>query len=193
MEPTFQLEPVIGALRNKSLGPQLGTAFVNACNRQAVAAGHKNVIYVGDRVNMPQQLNGKSTTTTKRETVAAGHKNVIYVGDRVKLPQQLNGKSSNLNHMILNKIYPHAHEVADISWKDILMVMDCDHKVHREYYQKCCSTMLDQNTAVCLCPQYFWNHNMPDFFDNRNLNFMFRLMPYYFGAGCCMITGASSA
>lgn len=50
--------------------------------------------------------------------------------------------------------------------------------------------MLDTKTAVCLCPQWFHNHFTPDFADNTNTNFMFRLMPYYFGAGCCFITGA---
>jgi cellulose synthase/poly-beta-1,6-N-acetylglucosamine synthase-like glycosyltransferase len=31
----------------------------------------------------------------------------------------------------------------------------------------------------------------PDCFDNTNYNFMFRLMPYYFGAGCCFVTGTN--
>ena len=43
---------------------------------------------------------------------------------------------------------------------------------------------------VCLVPQFFFNHIEPDCFDNTNTNFMFRLMPFYFGAGCCFITGA---
>ena len=43
---------------------------------------------------------------------------------------------------------------------------------------------------VCLVPQAFHNTIRPDLFDNTNSNFMFRLMPYYFGAGCCLITGA---
>ena len=38
-------------------------------------------------------------------------------------------------------------------------------------------------------PQAFHNAIYPDLFDNTNVNFMFRLMPYYFGAGCCLITG----
>jgi hypothetical protein len=42
---------------------------------------------------------------------------------------------------------------------------------------------------VCLVPQAFHNAIYPDLFDNTNVNFMFRLMPYYFGAGCCLITG----
>ena len=45
---------------------------------------------------------------------------------------------------------------------------------------------------VCLVPQAFHNAIYPDLFDNTNVNFMFRLMPYYFGAGCCFITGAWS-
>jgi hypothetical protein len=39
--------------------------------------------------------------------------------------------------------------------------------------------------------QSFHNEVRPDCFDNTNYNFMFRLMPYYFGAGCCFVTGAS--
>jgi chorismate mutase len=58
-------------------------------------------------------------------------------------------ESSNLNHH--KQIYPRA-AVADISWKDILMVMDCDHMVVQNYFHKCCATMLDTNTAVCLAP-----------------------------------------
>ena len=38
--------------------------------------------------------------------------------------------------------------------------------------------------------QSFHNEVRPDCFDNTNYNFMFRLMPYYFGAGCCFVTGA---
>ena len=46
---------------------------------------------------------------------------------------------------------------------------------------------------VCLVPQSFHNEVRPDCFDNSNYNFMFRLMPYYFGAGCCFVTGAPPA
>ena len=46
---------------------------------------------------------------------------------------------------------------------------------------------------VCLVPQAFHNAIYPDLFDNTNVNFMFRLMPYYFGAGCCFITGATTS
>ena len=42
-----------------------------------------------------------------------------------------------------------------------------------------------------MCAQSFHNEVRPDCFDNTNYNFMFRLMPYYFGAGCCFVTGAS--
>ncbi len=115
----------------------------------------------------------------------------MYVGDRVKLPGQLNGKSSNLNHIILNKIYPRAQQTSDISFKDILVVMDCDHLVKPAFFHKtCCVLLTDPNVAVCLVPQAFHNDIRPDVIDNTNTNFMFRLMPYYFGAGCCFITGA---
>jgi cellulose synthase/poly-beta-1,6-N-acetylglucosamine synthase-like glycosyltransferase len=74
--------------------------------------------------------------------------------------------------------------------RDILMVMDCDHLVEPEFFAKACSVMLDPQVAVCLVPQSFHNEVHPDCFDNTNYNFMFRLMPYYFGAGCCFVTGA---
>jgi hypothetical protein len=115
---------------------------------------------------------------------------VVYVGDRVRKPAQLNGKSSNLNHVILNHIYPDVQHSNEVSWKDVIVVMDCDHLVEPPYFQKCCSVLLNKDVAVCLVPQAFHNLIRPDFFDNRNANFMFRLMPYYFGAGCCFITGA---
>jgi hypothetical protein len=114
----------------------------------------------------------------------------VYVGDRKRQPGQLNGKSSNLNHVILNKIYPDVQHANEVSWRDILMVMDCDHQVEAAFCQKMCSVLLDKDVAVCLAPQAFHNTIRPDFFDNTNTNFMFRLMPYYFGAGCCFITGA---
>lgn len=122
----------------------------------------------------------------------AGH-SVVYVGDRVRRRGQLNGKSSNLNHVILNKIYPHVENSDEVSWKDVVAVMDCDHLVRPPFFQKCCAVLLDKDVAVCLTPQSFHNTIHPDFFDNANRNFMFRLMPYYFGAGCCFITGAPSA
>jgi hypothetical protein len=42
-----------------------------------------------------------------------------------------------------------------------------------------------------LAVQSFHNEVRPDCFDNTNYNFMFRLMPYYFGAGCCFVTGTN--
>ena len=119
-----------------------------------------------------------------------GHTNVIWVGDRKSLPHQLNGKSSNINHMVLNHMYPNIRQTADVPHKDILMVMDCDHLVEPEFFAKACAVMLDKDVAVCLIPQSFHNEVQPDCFDNSNYNFMFRLMPYYFGAGCCFVTGA---
>jgi hypothetical protein len=80
---------------------------------------------------------------------------------------------------------------AQVSWRDVLVVMDCDHLVERPFFHKACACLLDQNVAVVLMPQAFHNTIRPDFFDNTNTNFMFRLMPFYFGAGCCFITGTS--
>ena len=59
----------------------------------------------------------------------AGHNNVFYVGDRVKKADQLNGKSANLNHVLLQKIYPNVRKAEEVPLKDIFMVMDCDHMV----------------------------------------------------------------
>ena len=77
----------------------------------------------------------------------AGH-SVEYIGDRVRKKGQLNGKSSNLNHIILNKIYPDVAASNQVSWKDVIMVMDCDHLVKEEYFQKCCAVMLDKDVAA---------------------------------------------
>ena len=77
-----------------------------------------------------------------------------------------------------------------VPFRDVLMVMDCDHLVEPEFFAKACAVMLDRDVAVCLIPQSFHNEVQPDCFDNTNYNFMFRLMPYYFGAGCCFVTGA---
>jgi hypothetical protein len=74
---------------------------------------------------------------------------VVYVGDRVRRKGQLNGKSSNLNHVILNKIYPNVTQPSEVSWKDVIMVMDCDHLVQRAFFQKCCTVLLDRDVAVC--------------------------------------------
>jgi hypothetical protein len=41
----------------------------------------------------------------------------------------------------------------DIPYRDILMVMDCDHLVEPEFFAKCCAVMLDRDVAVCLVPQ----------------------------------------
>ena len=84
---------------------------------------------------------------------AEGYHNVTWVGDREKLPHQLNGKSSNINHMVLSHMYPGISETKDIPYRDILMVMDCDHLVKPEFFAKCCAVMLDRDVAVCLVPQ----------------------------------------
>ena len=78
---------------------------------------------------------------------------MTWVGDREKLEHQLNGKSSNINHMVLNKMYPSVKKSKQIPYRDILMVMDCDHLVEREFFAKCCAVMLDRDVAVCLVPQ----------------------------------------
>lgn len=52
-----------------------------------------------------------------------------YIGDRVKQPGQINGKSTNLNHVLFNHLYPHVQCPSDVSEKDLLLVMDCDHMV----------------------------------------------------------------
>ena len=70
------------------------------------------------------------------------------MGDRKALPHQLNGKSSNINHMVLNHMYPGLTETKDVPYRDILMVMDCDHLVEKEFFAKCCAVMLDRDVAV---------------------------------------------
>lgn len=73
---------------------------------------------------------------------------MTWVGDRKALPHQLNGKSSNINHMVLNHMYPGLTETKDVPYRDILMVMDCDHLVEKEFFAKCCAVMLDRDVAV---------------------------------------------
>ena len=85
---------------------------------------------------------------------------MLAIGVRRK--GQLNGKSSNLNHVILNKIYPAVTRSSEVSWKDIIQVMDCDHLVKPAYFQKSCAVLLDKDVAVrvrgkvqaaCMCPK----------------------------------------
>lgn len=76
---------------------------------------------------------------------------MTWVGDRKALPHQLNGKSSNINHMVLNHMYPGLTETKDVPYRDILLVMDCDHLVEPEFFAKCCAVMLDRDVAV-RCP-----------------------------------------
>lgn len=85
--------------------------------------------------------------------VSAGHTNVFYVGDRVKQPGQLNGKSANLNHVMLQKIFPGVSKYDEIPPKDIIMVIDCDHCVKPEIFNKMGPCMLDEKVAVTLVPQ----------------------------------------
>ena len=58
------------------------------------------------------------------------------MGDRIKQPGQLNGKSANLNHAILRKVFPSARKPEDIPFKDVLMVMDVDHMVKPEIFNR---------------------------------------------------------
>jgi cellulose synthase/poly-beta-1,6-N-acetylglucosamine synthase-like glycosyltransferase len=85
--------------------------------------------------------------------MTAGHTNVFYVGDRVKQPGQLNGKSANLNHVILQKIYPGVWKSDEIPLKDIIMVLDCDHMVKPDIFNKMGPCMIDEKVAVTLVPQ----------------------------------------
>jgi cellulose synthase/poly-beta-1,6-N-acetylglucosamine synthase-like glycosyltransferase len=112
------------------------------------------------------------------------------VGDRVKKPGQLNGKSANLNHVILRKIYPNVRRASQVPVKDIFMVMDCDHMVKPDIFNKMGPCMLDARMAVCLAPQCFHNLVYPDALDAANGDFMFGRLPYYFGAGVSFVTGS---
>lgn len=87
----------------------------------------------------------------------AGHTNVFYIGDRVRRPGQLNGKSANLNHVVLNKIYPGAQRPEDIPFKDILMVVDCDHMCKPNLFNKMAPPLRDSRVGVVLVPQWFHN------------------------------------
>lgn len=66
------------------------------------------------------------------------------------------------------QVFPHITHESDISWKDILVVMDADHLLKIDFFQKCCAVMLDPHQAVCMTPQAFHNAIQPDFFDNEN-------------------------
>eukprot|EP00892_Ulva_mutabilis_P006100 jgi/Ulvmu1/3862/UM018_0081.1 len=149
----------------------------------------EKVLYVCD------DGHSKSEGPRKRAMVdelrVLGHTNVFYVGDRVKRPGQLNGKSANLNHVVLQKIFPTIQSAAEIPAKDILMVVDCDHMAKPDIFNKMGPCMLDEAVAVTLVPQWFHNLIFPDAFDSANADFMFAKMPYCFGAGMCYITGTN--
>lgn len=71
------------------------------------------------------------------------------------------------------------------------MVMDCDHMVKPDIYNKMAACMLgDMNMAVVLVPQSFFNLIMPDSFDTAGKDFTFIKMPFAFGASIIYITGA---
>lgn len=144
-------------------------------------------IYLGDDGSAFED--GRTKQLMCEELFTKGYP-VIYVGDRIKNPSvQLNGKSANINHIINTRIYPHGSEFVDHS--DVLMVMDCDHLVTREFFNKVCSVMIDPKNAVCLVPQAFHNTLEPDFLDNANKMFMYGLLPYFFGLGSTFITGTN--
>lgn len=71
----------------------------------------------------------------------------------MKQPGQLNGKSANLNHVMLQKIFPGVRKYDEIPPKDIIMVIDCDHMVKPEIFNKMGPCMLDEKVAVTLVPQ----------------------------------------
>ena len=122
--------------------------------------------------------------------IDAGHTNLLYIGDRIKKPGTLNGKSANLNHVIFRKIYPHARRPEHIPERDILMVMDCDHMIKPDIYNRMAPCMIaDMNIAVVLVPQSFFNLIMPDSFDTAGKDFTFIKMPFAFGASIIYITG----
>jgi cellulose synthase/poly-beta-1,6-N-acetylglucosamine synthase-like glycosyltransferase len=104
---------------------------------------------------------------------------------------QLNGKSANLNHAILHKVYPNARRPEDLPLKEIIMVMDVDHLVKPDIFNRMGACMMDESIAVTLVPQRFHNTLLPDAFDFSNAHFMFSILPYYFGVGQCFITGAA--
>jgi hypothetical protein len=70
------------------------------------------------------------------------------------------------------------------------MVMDCDHMVKPDIFNKMGPCMLDERMAVCLAPQCFHNLVYPDALDAANGDFMFGRLPYYFGAGVSFVTGS---
>ena len=120
----------------------------------------------------------------------AGHTNVRYIGDRVKRPGQLNGKSANVNHAVLNHIFPEARSAADVPARHLLLIMDCDHMAKPDMLHKLAPCMLDEAVGIALAPQHFHNLLQPDFFDNAHAAAMSLRQPYRFGAGTCHLTGA---
>jgi cellulose synthase/poly-beta-1,6-N-acetylglucosamine synthase-like glycosyltransferase len=100
------------------------------------------------------QVNVSQRESTR---VCAGHSNVYYIGDRERLPGQLNGKSANLNHVIMNKIYPGVKKAEEIPERDVIMVMDCDHMCKPEIFNRMGPCMRDRKVAVTLVPQSFHN------------------------------------
>eukprot|EP00892_Ulva_mutabilis_P012255 jgi/Ulvmu1/9401/UM051_0029.1 len=150
----------------------------------------EKIIYVCDDGHAKAE--GPKKRAMVEQLQALGHTNVKYIGDRMKKPGTLNGKSANLNHVIFRKIYPHARRPEHIPERDILMVMDCDHMVKPDIYNRMAPCMLhDMNMAVVLVPQSFFNLIIPDSFDTAGKDFTFIKMPFAFGASIIYITGTN--
>jgi cellulose synthase/poly-beta-1,6-N-acetylglucosamine synthase-like glycosyltransferase len=151
------------------------------------AAGHLNVFYIGDRVKRPGVT--LSLGLSPGSFVSVHQRFVSFTLFRPA--GQLNGKSANLNHAIMHKVYPEAQRPEDIPSTDMIMVMDVDHLVKPDIFNRMGPCMMDEEVAVTLVPQRFHNTLLPDAFDFANAHFMFTILPYYFGAGTCFITGAT--
>ena len=59
--------------------------------------------------------------------------------------------------VVLTKIYPAARRPEDIPENDIVMVMDCDHMVKPEIFNKMAPCMRDRRVGTVLVPQWFHN------------------------------------
>ena len=113
---------------------------------------HSFVMCIGDCTTCCQLSVHPFPSLSEPLSSSAEHSNVVYVGDR-KTRGQLNGKSANLNHTIMNHIYPHTVSPDDIPEGDVLMVMDCDHMVKPDIFFKMSPCMLDPRVGCTLVPQ----------------------------------------
>ena len=157
----------------------------------SASAGRRLLVCMCATQANPPQCTWAALATCMRER-HAGHTNVFYIGDRVKRPGQHNGKSANMNHAILNYIYPGGRSAADVPASEVMLVMDCDHMVKPDIFNKMATCMLDESLAVLLAPQRFHNVIQPDFMDASCTDFMVGRMPFRFAVGMCYITGATA-